>query len=301
MNNGKCIICHNVKFSNLFQKNNYQVVKCIFCNFMFLNPLPNKSQLIKYYKNFDYKTGFINEYLIRQDSIRTLQNIKKLGYENGSLLDIGCGAGFFLDEARKFGWNVRGIDTSEISADYGQKKLKLEITIADFLNYEFRESKFKVITLLQVIEHLSDSKLMLRKIYKLLEPNGLLCVATPNIKSYLAQVMHKDFTYMIPPEHVVFYSIDTLRKLLSNIGYKIIKIDSWGYPSDLASIIKYLLKKGTSNKKKLIEDNLVKSLDNTSDFKKMKYFIFDNIFCKLFYRLLNLNYGGSILEIYAKR
>ncbi len=299
MNNKKCILCNNIKFSKLFKKNNYQVVECVSCNFIFLNPPPNKSQLVKYYKNFDYQTGFINENLIRRDSIKTLKNLKKLGYDNGSLLDIGCGAGFFLDEARKFGWEVQGIDTSEITSSYGKNKLKLEIINSNFLDYKFPESKFRVITLLQVIEHLNDPTTMIKKIYKLLEPNGILCIATPNIESYLSRILKNNFNYMIPPEHISFYSPQTLKTLLKNANFRIVKTFTWSYSSDLAAIIKYKLKKDNSSvdNKRIVSHKINK----ISFVKRMKSILFDEIFCKVFYRILNYNNGGSMIEIYAKK
>lgn len=296
-----CVICDGVGFEKLFIKLNYQLVKCRSCNFIFINPIPNRNKLESYYKNFNYKSGYFNETIIRQDSKRTIIKLKRLGFKDGLLFDVGCGAGFFLDEARKAGYKVQGIDVSKDAIIYAKNILKLNVTNADLLDCKYPNNKFRIITLIQVIEHLIDPKPILRKIYKLLEHNGVLYIATPNINSYLSKTLQKDFNYMIPPEHIGFYSNETLSKILSKVGFKIIKINTWGYPTDLVSIIKFLLKRETNIQLKRSENNTEEQLKEMFNKKKLKYLLFDKLFCKIFYKLLNQNYGGSILEIYAQK
>lgn len=295
----KCIICNKKGFSKLYKKFNYQLVKCKSCAFVCINSLPTRLQLDNYYKKFEYKTGFVNEFSIRQDGIRTLTKLKSLGYNNGSLLDIGCGTGFFLDEARKAGWNAQGIDTSKITTNYGINKLKLKLFRGDFLKYKFLYSKFRVITLLQVIEHFIDPKPTLNKIYKLLESNGILCVATPNIESHLAKVLKGDFNYIIPPEHVSYYSPRTLKRILEETDFKLLKTYTWGYPSDLGAIIKRKIKgkKDHASNKNIFSN----SENNISSVKKIKSILFDSIFCRIFFSVLNYNCEGSMVEIYATK
>lgn len=297
----KCVICDGVGFEKLFIKQNYQVVKCRSCNFTFINPIPNRNQLEAYYKNFNYKSGYLNETIIRQDSKQTLIGLKKLGFKDGLLFDAGCGAGFFLDEARKAGYKVQGIDVSKGAINYAKNMLKLNVINADLLNCKYINNSFRIITLIQVIEHLIDPKPILRKIYKLLEHSGILYIATPNINSYLSKTLQKDFNYMIPPEHIGFYSKETLSKILSNVGFKIVKINTWGYSTDLVSIIKFLLIRKSNIQLKRIENKIEDQPKKLFNQKKLKYLLFDKLFCNIFYKLLNQNFGGSILEIYAQK
>ncbi len=297
----KCVICDGVGFDKLFVKQNYQIVECRSCSFIFVNPVPNRNKLEFYYKNFNYKSGHINEIIIRQDSIRTLKKLKNLGYKDGLLFDVGCGVGFFLDEARKVGYKVQGIDVSRYAFNYAKNILKLNVSNEDLLEYKYPNNKFRIITLIQVIEHLIDPKPILQKVYKLLENNGLLYIATPNINSYLSKTLKKDFNYMIPPEHIGFYSNVTLSKILSKVGFKIIKSNTWGYPTDIASIIKFLLNGEASAQVQNSEFNIKERSKEMIITKKLKYLLFDKVFCNIFYKLLNQNNGGSILEIYAQK
>lgn len=294
----KCIICGNIKFSRSFKKFGYQIAQCKVCHFILTNPSPDSHQLNIYYKKFGYKIGFNNEYLIRQDSIRTLKNLKKLGYDAGLLLDIGCGAGFFLDEAREFGWEVRGVDTSEITTNYGKNKLKLKIIRTNFLNYKFSKSKFRVITLIQVIEHLANPNPLIKKIGQIIKKGGILYIATPNIESNLAKVLKKDFNYMTPPEHIAFYSPKTLERLLLNNGFKVIKINTISCSFDFASIVKHFIKRTVLLKDdEKSEGRITVGIKNPS----IGSILLNSLISPLFSSLMNINHGGSIVEIYARR
>ncbi len=297
--NKKCIICKNNIFSNLFIKNNFKFVTCTNCGLIFVKPSPRKKELDRYYKNFDYNLGFINEHIIRNDSIKVLNDLNTYVVNKGYLLDIGCGAGFFIDEAKKRGWHVTGVDTSIKAVNYAKKKLHLSASIGDINNHKFKYD-FDLITLIQVIEHLPNPTLLLRRINHLLKTKGLLYIATPNINSVLFKVLHTDFNYLIPPEHIVYYSSSTLCRLLINNGFNIIKSRTWGYPSDLSLIIKKIIKRKSSDRESNINAN--KRIQNDKkDNISIKNYLFENILCKSMYKLLNINSGGSILEIYAEK
>lgn len=273
-------------------------MKCSRCNLIFVNPQPTKKIIEQYYTDFNYEIGFQNEKIIRSDAQRTLNNLEALiDKQSGLLLDLGCGAGFFLDEAQKRGWVVKGVDISSTIVEYARKKLNLSVVKKSFYRYNPSE-KYKVITLIQVIEHLQNPEILLQKMYRLLEKGGILCVATPNIESYLSKLLKEDFNYMIPPEHLFFYSSSTLNRLLSKNNFELIRTTTWGYSSDLASIIKRIIK--GKNQSAAVEVKKQKVNQNSS-IKRFKSFLFDTCFCPLFYKILNVNHGGSMLEIYARK
>lgn len=297
--NKKCIICNDNKFSDLFIKNNFKFVTCINCGLIFINPSPRKKELDMYYKNFNYNLGFTNEHIIRNDSIKVLNDLNTYVINKGYLLDIGCGAGFFIDEARKRGWSVTGVDTSIIAINYAKKKLHLNAFIGD-INHHKLKHDFDLITLIQVIEHIPNPARLLRRINHILKSKGLLYIATPNINSVLFKVLQTDFNYLIPPEHIVYYSSSTLCRLLKNNGFNIIKSRTWGYPSDLSSIIKKIIKRKSSYREPNI--NTIKHIQNDKNVKNsIKNCLFENILCASIYKLLNINSGGSILEVYAEK
>lgn len=294
----KCIICSSNKNHIIFNINNYKLYRCLNCGIVFLNPYPTKYELNSYYKKFNYETGFKNEKFIRNDAKRTLRNLYKLGYNKGLLLDIGCGAGFLLDEARKQGWRTLGIDSSFITTNYAKEKLHLNVIQKDIKDFNCKE-KAKVITLIQVIEHITNPIEILNKIKNLLANKGILCISTPNIESILYSILQEDFNYLIPPEHVLYYAPETISKILKKVGFAPLKITTYSYSTDMAAIIKRIIKEKSSAIKNSVELELKDRAHNKSLIKKIKSLLFDGIFCKLTYPLLNLFNRGSMLEVYA--
>ncbi len=308
MNLPHCILCSSTKKRNLYTINKYTVVSCDNCSLIFIVPWPSKKELEKLYGNYTFETGFLMEHLIRTDAKRTLKIIKKLGYKNSALLDIGCGAGFLLDEARKNGFDTIGVDTGKVAIDYAKKELKLNVMRKDFHEFTTKK-KFQIITLIQVIEHITNPYPMLNKTKSLLDTNGIVCIATPNIDSWLYRVLKKRFNYLIPPEHVIYYSPKTLKLLLEKVGFTVIKTITYGYPEDVGAIYRFLRERSKLERKQILHKNpktVSKEVLNKNNIKllklkQFKHYLFEDVIRNLAYPLLNLGLNGSMIEIYAKK
>lgn len=297
-----CLVCSKNNFELFCKQGEYDLVKCINCSFIFVCPLPQAKIINKLYHNFDYRLPEIVEKVIRRDARRSLSKIRTYinHFKFRELLDIGCGRGYFLDEARRDGWNTTGIDYSQKIIYYASNVLHLNVKKADI--YKYRSSKkFSIISLSQVIEHVIDPRKLLRHCNNLLENDGYLYIATPNIESLSSKVFRESFEHIIPPEHISYFSKNTLSRLLTNCGYKIVYIGSWSYPGDLAGIIK---KKLGLHHTQRIESTLNNEKNITQVFsmvQHLKSIIFDKLFCGIFYKLLELNTRGTILEVIAQK
>lgn len=256
-------------------------------------PFPSAKQLRNYYQNFNYKTGFITEGLIRKEAKQMLKILSKY---KGELLDVGCGGGFYLDEAQKMGWHVTGVEMSRQLVQHARKILGLRVLNGEFIKVKLMK-KFDVIIMSQVIEHLVNPGPSLNKIKILLKKNGVLYIATPNIESWLFKIQQKDFPYMIPPEHVYFYSPKSLNILLRKYGFKVNKLGTYGYQQDLAGIIKRLIK-GKSVFFSTEQDKIYREYPR-DPVKLSKYLLFDKLFCGNLFPLLNLRNGGSMIQVFA--
>lgn len=296
--NNQCILCGKRKYQKIHTINSYSINRCTNCSLISTQPIPSQKKLDAYYRNFSFDDGFSFEKNLRIDAKRSLESLRRLGFRKGELLDIGCGAGFFMDEARKKGWNTTGIDTAKIPVNFARKKLKLNAIQKDF-NLYITKQKFDIVSLQQVIEHLSNPNELLVKMKTLLTDNGAVCISTPNINSWLYKTLKERFNYFIPPEHLVYYSPETLKKILEKNGFEVINVTTYGYPMDLGGVYRALREgknynvisqttKKSKRKKKITEKQSIKNL------------IFENYICKYGYPLLNLFNKGSMIEIYAK-
>ncbi len=295
-----CIICSKKRFKKLYAINNYSIVKCLNCSFVFIAPLPGKKELDIFYKKFKFSDGFVFEKLLRIDARRSLSNLNAMGIKKGSILDVGCGAGFFIDEARKQKWNVKGIDTAKSPIVYASKKLKLPAEQKDILKHKTSET-YDVISLQQVIEHLVDPYLVLEKINKLLKKDGILCVSTPNIESWLSIVLKERFNYLIPPEHILYFSPKTLEVLLEKAGFKVIRTTTYGYPMDFGGIYRALREPKSELRKVTHKINTKNQNQNKKTEKSIKNKFFEDTLCQYLHPLLNIFNKGSMVEIYARK
>lgn len=296
--NFTCLLCGKKKFQKMFTFDKYSVVRCSNCRLFSTLPIPTKKELEVFYKSFSFNDGFSFEKRLRYDARRSLKNLDSLGYNSGSLLDIGCGAGFFMDEARKKGWETTGVDTAKIPVDYAVKKLKLNAVQKNILAYKTTR-KFDVISLQQVIEHLPDPYPVLSNMQKLLARNGIVCISTPNIDSWLYRVLGKRFNYFIPPEHLVYYSPSTLSAVLKKAGFRVKKTTTYGYPMDLGGIYR-ALREGKKDKENILPPKNTIKQKNGKVNQSLKHIIFENYICNYGYTFLNLFNKGSMIEIYAE-
>lgn len=296
----KCLICQSERIIYLYLFSTYKFYKCQNCQIIFIHPFPTSKKLDQYYKNFQYNLGFESENIIRSDANRSLNNIENMIERRKEIriLDIGCGAGFLLDEARKRNWIVRGIDSSKKATQYALRALKIPVINESFMKCKIDNQKYDVITLIQVIEHLPNPVRFFNKVYKLLNKNGILCIATPNINSFLSKIMKKDFNYLIPPEHLFYYSDKSLINLLSK-KYVIKKIDTYGYEDDLSRIIRKVIRKEKWNNPNL-HITVKKETKNQNEIKSSKRRILEYVSQKC-YPLLNINNSGSMIEIYGQK
>lgn len=139
----------------------------------------------------------------------------------GRLLDVGCGHGLLLDEARKRGYDTVGLELSRSNAEHA-RSLGLdvrELPLEAFGHGRNGDSpgSFDVVVLADVIEHLDDPVAAIDQCAALLRPRGVLCVVTPDPSSVTARVAGARWWGYLPA-HTVLLPRRTLRELISAAG-----------------------------------------------------------------------------------
>ena len=291
-----CYLCKSNRVHILYQINNWSLYRCNNCSYIFVYPYLNQRQLQKIYRNFKHNI-FEKSQTILYDAKHSLKFVRKFTKNKKSLLDIGCGSGTFLGEAIKNNLQVSGIDMSLTLVKYLKSRFRYEIYHGDIITSKIGH-KYDIVTLNQVIEHFSRPRILIKRCNTLLNNGGLIYIATPNIASIVSKIRKEKFDYVIPPEHLSYFNKKTLYNLLTSEGFKILEFGTWSYPVDLAGLIKHFLKKDLQ-----VEINNKRKVDKiqTFDIKRIKYLLFDKLFCRLFYRMLNINNGGTMIEVIAQK
>jgi SAM-dependent methyltransferase len=154
-----------------------------------------------------------------------LKNLAKYK-KGGKLLDIGCATGFLLDEARKQGWEVYGVEFSNWAVKYAREKLNLpNVTQGTLKEANFSKGFFDAIIMTDVIEHLVDPKATLDEIRQLLRPNGIFCCTTPDIDSTISKMLKAKW-WGINQAHLFYFNRKTLEEIFAATGFFPIKMNS---------------------------------------------------------------------------
>jgi len=138
------------------------------------------------------------------------------------VLDMGCGAGEFLEIARGLGYQVEGIDISRASAAICNSK-GLTARAGDFLTEPF-EGKFDLITMWDVVEHLRSPETFFVRARDLLSERGFFFAKVPSfgdlsvrVSSYVPRAAG---LLLGAPEHVQYFDLNSLSKLLDRTGFR---------------------------------------------------------------------------------
>ena len=175
-----------------------------------------------------YATDFAMNNL---EQIRVNQVLKSIP-PRSSILDLGCGDGYIMEEFRKNGHQVEGIEIAENAIKKARKK---GFTVYDLSLTEkwtrTLKRRYDVVFGGEIIEHIFDTDQFLQEIRKVLKPRGALILTTPNIASLarrillllgmspLIEVTSRDYD----AGHIRYFTRTTLKKLLEENGYEVLR------------------------------------------------------------------------------
>ncbi|MBA3733327.1 class I SAM-dependent methyltransferase [Patescibacteria group bacterium] len=176
-----------------------------------------------YFSGADKGFGYVDYDLDKQPMIpvfkKYLEIISSLGIKKGKLLDVGCATGFFMNIAKDFGFEVYGVEMSDFAAQKG-RDAGLNIITGPLEGSNYPDSHFDVITMCDVLEHVSSPKDVLAEAKRILKKGGVLMVNTPDSESLWSRLFGSRWHLILPPEHLHYFSPFTLNYYLSNHGFK---------------------------------------------------------------------------------
>jgi 2-polyprenyl-3-methyl-5-hydroxy-6-metoxy-1,4-benzoquinol methylase len=202
------------------------LIQCTSCGLVFMERIPTAAELETHYGVYTYDTEdtlsslTIDSYNTLLDEMEPYRNVNRI-------LDVGCGRGYFLEEARKRGWEVYGTEFSQTAVDLLQRK-GIHAYHGPIGTKAFEGLSFDVITSFEVIEHINTPNEDLTAIHQKLRSGGLLYITTPNFNSLMRYMLKSDYNVIAYPEHLSYYTRKTLNKTVCRHGFKNIKFLSTG-------------------------------------------------------------------------
>lgn len=157
-----------------------------------------------------------------------LDEIEKI-LPTGSLLDVGCGCGFFLGSARDRGWTVLGVEPSRKSVVHSREVQGDMRVVAGLEQIDPRE-KFDVITMINVLDHMDEPWREIERASRHLKPAGLLFLRVPNglfhsaVFRFLQRMNRERAAKQLTIFHQHSFVPEFIRRLLSRAGFEDIQL-----------------------------------------------------------------------------
>lgn len=235
-----CIVCNSEHIVDMTGYEKAFLCKCSDCGMVFARKIPLRSELDNYYKNYG-----TNNYLSPLTIKRYNELLDKLEpfRKTNAILDVGCGIGYFLLEAKKRGWDVYGTELSSESAKICNNK-GINVKVGALDPDDYPANMFDVITSFEVIEHINEPQPEVKGFHSILRNGGLVYITTPNFNSLLRYKLKGRYNVIIYPEHLSYYTPRTLTKVFEDRGFKSVRLETTGI-----SMTRFKTSKGTSNQK----------------------------------------------------
>ena len=220
----QCLVCGSVRTDHMWTEGEWVLLQCAACDLVFVGNPPDAERLADLYS---FEAGFHDELTgasatAAADRVAARHLGRVAAEAPGRLLDVGCASGRFLLAARSSGWEVSGVDLNDDTADLArQHELDVKTGTIDDLD---PETRFDVITMWDVVEHVLDPVALLSSANRLLAPGGRLFITTPNVDglfpraSYLVASKVGRWPHPEPPYHLSQFSDRTLRTALMLAG-----------------------------------------------------------------------------------
>lgn len=226
-------------------RNNYRVVNCEKCGYWHVYPMPSEEELRDFY-DVKYDETLSDDRTMT-DKIRDSDGFYAIQYEDRlrhimkvfppylpkTVIDIGAGYGDFLKFMKDKRWDTSGLEPSKYM--YEQLIDTKTINIKSSGINEISKLGFapaSLVTLNNVLEHLREPRMVIEDIKKyLLLPGGILSVIVPNdfnslqkllMLTVLKKDLRKHYFWVSPPEHLNYWSIESLKRFLLKCGFEIL-------------------------------------------------------------------------------
>lgn len=224
----KCAICGSLKKKSWAKVSIFKAVECCRCGLVWIDPFLTEKGLDYYYCNYiQHRLEDKNNLHLREKMYKIDKDYLEKFVSSGRLLDIGCNGGFFLSKLnnkfKKFGIDIdiKAVEHAKNNFAFGKN-----IKCCKLGKDDFPEGYFDVVTMRGVIEHFSDPLNVIKNVARLLKNNGYFYIAaTPNVDCFCAYLYREKWRMFLPIQHLYYFSIKTLTKLVRKVNLRVISVD----------------------------------------------------------------------------
>lgn len=277
-----CPICNHKNLKPYLSTKDYflsnesfEIVRCEDCSFRFTNPRPETDKLGSYYKSNLYishsntsKDLFSMVYQkVRNYALKKKRRFIENYVTSGTVLDIGCATGHFLNQMKQSGWKVLGIEPDENIRLKAISEFGLDVYDESELE-KIQAGSIHVITMWHVLEHVAELNKRVEQINKLISDDGIVFIAVPNSNSFDAGHYEKYWAAYDVPRHLSHFCQKDISLLFENHDFKLEKVIPMKFDSFYVSL---LSEKYMTGKMRFFSAFWVALLSNMKYGKKLGY------------------------------
>lgn len=222
----RCPACGSDACVRVGEKDKFAMSRCRACGTLYVAELPGAGELEDYDSYYGAENLAVPEFINKRldEIIAGFEPYK----QNGLLLDVGCGAGTFMQAARRSGWDAVGVEVSATAAEHNRAE-GFEVFNGELADARYPEGRFDVVVLSEVLEHVAEPGEMLREVLRVMRPGGLLWATTPNGHGFSARSLGLKWSAVSPPEHLHLFSRGAVESLLGAVGFVRARVVTEGF------------------------------------------------------------------------
>ncbi len=247
-----CVVCKGMNHTVVFGRKNLpgddltyslgipellgsQVVWGNGCGLIFFNPRKGVAESTSGYSEAE-ELGYSPQWRQRvrtfERKLRLIERFKA----GGSILDVGCASGAFLQVARGHGWRTFGVELNHELVKIGQRKTGIEIFNGRLEDANIPRASYDVVTMFDVIEHLPQPVNTLRIIHSILNDNGLLVINFPDADSFTAIGLVGIWWFCLE-DHLYYFGVPNLSLLLEITIFVTVSVQNHFQSLDLGYLL----------------------------------------------------------------
>jgi SAM-dependent methyltransferase len=234
----RCILCHVESDSVAIAENGYTGRRCPSCGLIFISPRPSPAAIRNLYghdqAHIPAARHIAVERLKRRHARHNLGLLRR-HRRSGALLEVGAGAGYFLDEARRAGFEPHAIELNPLQARFIREELGVPCEESPLHGESFARRHFDVIYHSDILSHLPDPLGAMKMMHEKLADGGILVFETGNFADVEPRHYALIGTFQYP-DHLFFFGAESLARLLAAAGFTAVETRTYSTVPQLLAL-----------------------------------------------------------------
>jgi ubiquinone/menaquinone biosynthesis C-methylase UbiE len=205
------------------------IVRCRKCDLVYANPRWESALVEENYSVVEDHT-YVEEregrVLTFTRNLKPLEDLVGANVSPRRILDVGCHIGVMVELAKERGWDAWGVEPSQWASEQARAR-GLHVVTGTLNDAKVPENYFDVVTMWDVIEHLTDPAAEIRNVHRVVKQGGIFAIHTIDIESWFARMMGGRWPWLMEM-HLYYFSPRTLGKMLEQCGFEIVRSSAQG-------------------------------------------------------------------------